>query len=112
MAENSPCSERMAARSASREPASMRSAMASACARSSLSLRKARWVNSPARAELHGARDQRVDHHRPAVAVQLQDVLAGVGMRRGKEQRQARVDRLVLRVQKARKGHVAALGEL
>jgi len=29
-----------------------------------------------ARAELHGARNQRVHHHRPAVAVQLQDVLA------------------------------------
>ena len=48
MAENSPCSERMAARAACCEPASMRSATASACARSSLSLRKARWVNSPA----------------------------------------------------------------
>ena len=38
MLENSPCSERMAARAASRDPASMRSATASACARSILSL--------------------------------------------------------------------------
>ena len=38
---------RIAARAASREPASIRSAIDSACARSSLSLRKARCVNSP-----------------------------------------------------------------
>ncbi len=98
MPENSPCSERMAARAASREPASMRSATASACARSILSLRKARSVNSPgaraARAELQTALDQLLDDHRTAVPLQFEHVFAGVGMRPRKEQRDADVDRV------------------
>src|SRR6185369_14573656 len=46
-AENSPASERIAERAASRLAASIRSATASACARSSLPFRNARRVNSP-----------------------------------------------------------------
>ena len=53
--------------------------MASACARSILSLRKARSLNSPARARrapsCHDALDQRVDHHIAAMALQLEHVL-------------------------------------
>ena len=45
--ENSPASERIAPRAAASELASIRSATLSACARSSLPLRKARRVNSP-----------------------------------------------------------------
>ena len=48
--ENAPSSERAAERAAASVLASIRSATASACARSSLSLRKARSVNSPGRA--------------------------------------------------------------
>ena len=62
----------------------MRSATASACSRSSLSLRKARSVNSPGRASrapsASDARDEHVEQHRPAVGVQLEHVFAGVGM--------------------------------
>ena len=96
--ENSPCSERNAARAASAEPLSMRSAMASACARSSLSLRKARAGEfaglGHARAELQRAREQHVDDDRPAVTVQLEHVFAGERGRRGEEQREAVVERL------------------
>ena len=46
-AENSPSSERSAARAAATEPLATRSAMASACTRSILSFRNARSVNSP-----------------------------------------------------------------
>src|SRR5229473_6928891 len=49
-AENSPCSERTAARAAAAVPASIRSAIASACAMSILPFRKARSLNSPGRA--------------------------------------------------------------
>ena len=48
--ENAPSRERAADRAAASVLASIRSATASACARSSLSLRKARSVNSPGRA--------------------------------------------------------------
>ena len=48
--EKSPSSERRAARAARRSVAAMRSATASAWARSSLPFRKARWLNSPAAA--------------------------------------------------------------
>ena len=48
--ENAPSSERAAERAAASVLASIKSATASACARSSLSLRKARSVNSPGRA--------------------------------------------------------------
>ena len=46
-AENSPASDRLALRAAASVLASIRSAIASACARSILSFRKARSVNSP-----------------------------------------------------------------
>ena len=49
--ENSPVSERIAERAARRDALSMRSATASAWARSSLSFRNARSVNSPGRAK-------------------------------------------------------------
>ena len=42
----------------------------------------------------------------------LQDVLAGVGMRRGEEQRQPRIDRLALRIQKTREGGMARPGQV
>lgn len=45
--ENSPAMDRVALRAAASVLASIRSATASACARSSLPLRNARWVNSP-----------------------------------------------------------------
>jgi hypothetical protein len=45
--EKAPASERVALRAAASVLASIRSATASAWARSSLSFRKARWVNSP-----------------------------------------------------------------
>ncbi|KAG1086801.1 hypothetical protein G6F40_013863 [Rhizopus arrhizus] len=48
--ENTPSSERRAARAARLSPAAIRSAMASAWARSSLPLRNARSLNSPGRA--------------------------------------------------------------
>ena len=48
--ENAPASERLALRAAASVLASIRSATASACARSILSFRKARSVNSPGRA--------------------------------------------------------------
>ena len=44
-------------------------------------------------AELERAPDQRLHHHRAAVAVQLEHVLAGVGVRRGKEERKPRIER-------------------
>ena len=46
------------------------------------------------RAELQAARDQRFEDDRAAMALQLEHVLAGVGMRAGKEQREADVDGL------------------
>ena len=49
-AENSPCSERLAAFAAAAVPALIRSTTASACARSMRSLRNARSENSPGRA--------------------------------------------------------------
>ena len=77
---------RAAARAAVAVAASMRSATLSACARSSLPLRNARCVNSPGsrepRAELDAAREQQPQHHRAAVPVQLEHVLAGVRARR------------------------------
>ena len=99
--ENAPASERPAERAAASVLASIRSATASACARSSLSLRKARCVNSPgsarrkptARAGFEAARQQQLQHHRPAVRLQLQHVFAGVGVRRRKVDREALVDR-------------------
>ena len=48
--ENSPDSERLALRAAASVLASIRSAIASACARSILSFKKARSENSPGRA--------------------------------------------------------------
>ncbi len=66
----------------------MRSAMASACTRSIRPLRKARSENSPGRA-MRAPRamirvEQEVHHHCPAMAVQLQHVLAREGMGAGK----------------------------
>ena len=98
--ENAPASERPAERAAASVLASIRSATASACARSSLSLRKARSVNSPGSARRRrGRRGGRVagrSRPRPpgsapaaaaartgaAVRLQLEHVFAGVGMRR------------------------------
>jgi hypothetical protein len=91
----------LALRAAASVLASMRSAIASACARSILSFRKARCVNSPGSATrrcrgtgLQAARQQQLQHHRAAVRLQLQHVLAGVRVRRGEVDRQALVDGL------------------
>ena len=71
-----------------------------------MSLRNARCVNSPGSARRapssQHARDHRFDDDRAAVAVQLEHVLAGVGMRRGEEQREPDVDRLLLRIEEPR----------
>ncbi len=109
--ENAPASERPAERAAASVLASIRSATASACARSSLSFRKARCVNSPgsatrkptACAGFEAARQQQLQHHRPAVRLQLQHVFAGVGVRRGKVDRQALVDRAAAASRNGRK---------
>jgi hypothetical protein len=91
-----------------------------------LSLRKARSVNSPGRARrrrgsrgrriavalgggLEAAREQQLHHDRPAVRLQLEHVLAGVGMRRRKVDRQAAVDRRALPVEEGHEGRVARL---
>ena len=47
------------------------------------------------RAQLHHPGDQRLEDQRAAVAMQLEDVLAGVGVRAGEEERQAGIDRLL-----------------
>src|SRR5205814_10279617 len=44
--------------------------------------------------------------------VQLEDVLAGIGMRRRKEQRQPRIDRILLCVEEACESRVPGLGKL
>ncbi len=106
----------MAARTASREPASIRSAIASACARSSLLFRKARWVNSPGSArraaELHHPRHQRLENQRSTVAVQLEHMLAGVGVRAREEERQAGIDRLLRGIEEARESRPARQRQL
>ena len=66
--ENSPDSERLALRAAASVLASIRSAMASACARSILSLRKARWVNSPGCGHAQADRRRRPPGSAPAAA--------------------------------------------
>jgi len=48
---------------------------------------------------LQAARQQHLQHHRPAVALQFEHRLAGVGVRRRKQQRDALVDRPPLRVE-------------
>src|SRR5262249_3615066 len=50
------------------------------------------------RTKLHTALDQQVHDQRAAVALQLKQILAGVGTWRRKEQRDPFVDELVLRV--------------
>ena len=57
-----------------------------------------------ARAELERAADQRFDHHRAPVAVQLEHVLTGIGMRRGEIQRQPAIDRSALGIAESRCG--------
>ena len=57
--ENSPVNERNAERAAASDVASMRSATLSACAKSILSFKKARWVNSPGLAIRAPSRKQR-----------------------------------------------------
>ncbi len=87
--ENAPDSDCDADLAAASVEASIRSATASACARSSLSLRKARRVNSPGSARrrpmlaarFEHARQQHLQHDRAAVALQFQHVFAGVRMR-------------------------------
>ena len=103
--EKTPASERNAARAAVCEPASMRSATASACARSSLPFRNALGEIRPraARAaERQQAREQHVEHHRTAVALKLEHVFAGVGLRRGKVQREACVNGFAIGIVKLR----------
>ncbi len=57
------------------------------------------------RAGLHAARQQHLQQHRPAMGLQLEHVLAGVGMRRRKVKRQAAVDgAAVCRQQRQQRG--------
>ena len=62
-----------------------------------------------ARAELHGARDEQVHDHRAAVAVQLEHVLAGEGIRRREVEREPDVERVAVRVGEDGDGRVARL---
>ena len=94
----------------------MRSATASACARSILSLRKARSREfagaRAARAEREAAFDQAFDHHRSAMPLQLEHVFAGVGMRAREKQRDADVDGTAGVVEKRRERGEARLRQL
>ena len=84
----------------------MRSATASACARSILSLRKARSVNSPGRARRAPSASTRSTSRSTitgtAVALQLEHVLAGVRMRAREEERDTDVDRMCRRASRKR----------
>ena len=94
--ENSPASERAALRAASVLDASMRSATLSACARSTRPLRNARRVNSPGSAMRAPSSTQRrttcAQHDGTAVSLELEDVFARIGVRRGKEDRDSAID--------------------
>ena len=120
--ENAPASERAAERAAASVLASIRSATASACARSSLPLRNARvrefarlrepqpgqTRRSAAGRQLCGgletARQQQLQQHRATVGLQLEHVLAGVGVRCREVQRQALVDGRAGRVDERQRG--------
>ena len=58
---------------------------------------------------LQAARQQQLQHHRAAVGLQFQHMLAGVGMRRREEQRQAVVDRLALGATEGQVGRLSRL---
>ena len=113
--ESAPSSERRASRAASCVAASMRSATASAWARSSLPLRNARSVNSPgpgrARAEGEHPAGHPVEDHRPAVALELQRVLAGIGIGAGKPEGDSGVEGLAVAGEKPGGGRRPGLGE-
>ena len=64
------------------------------------------------RAELRHPRHQRLEHQRSAVAVQLEDVLAGVGMRPGEEEREAGIDRLLRGIEEASEAGAARQRQL
>ncbi len=85
-----------AARAACAVPLPIRSAMASACTRSSLSFRNARSENSPGRGRAGAEPDRRIlqqgDDDRAAVRVQLEDGLAGERRWRRKIQRNTGVE--------------------
>src|SRR4051812_5931972 len=55
------------------------------------------WFGKPS-AAIEARGEQLAHDHRPAVAVQLEHVFTGVGVRRRKEQRQPLVDQLALRI--------------
>ncbi len=57
-----------------------------------------------ARTQLQHASDQCFDDDRAAVTLQLQNVFAGIGMRRRKEQRHAGIDGILILGQKPREG--------
>jgi hypothetical protein len=65
-----------------------------------------------ARAELEAPAQQELQHDRAAVTLQLEDVLAGVGMRRRKIERDPVVDRPTCGVAKARARRAARLRQL
>ena len=113
IAENSPCSERIAARAASREPASMRSAM-------DFGLREIELVVEE-RALRELARAARGARRAPARARSPLSTTTGppwpcssstcspvYECGRGKEEREAGVDRLLLRIEEAREGDARA----
>ena len=96
--ENSPCKERCAARAACTVPLSIRSATASACARSSFPFRNARWENSPGSARRAPRSDccfnQHLHDDRSAVGLKLEHRFSGEGCGRRKIKRNSRVYRL------------------
>jgi len=60
---------------------------------------RVRDAQAEAAAGLQAACEDQLQQHRAAVGLQFQDVLAGVGIRRGEVDRQALVQRLALRVE-------------
>jgi len=58
---------------------------------------------------LQAARKQELQHHRPAMRLQLEHVLAGVAARRGKPQREPPVDGLAARIRERQVMHLARL---
>ena len=64
------------------------------------------WARAP-RSELEAPLDQLLDDHGPAMALQLDHMLAGIGKRAGKEQRDSDVDRIARAIEEAGQGGVA-----
>ena len=97
-AENSPCKDRRAERAAASERASIRSATALGLREIQLSIQKRPARELPGLGqpctELEAALEQALQHRRAAMPVQLQHVLAGIGVRGREVEREPFVDGL------------------